>query len=524
MNAGAAYARPDAATDGGDVFDIFVVGGGINGCGIARDAAGRGFSVLLAEQNDLGSGTSSWSTKLIHGGLRYLEFYEFRLVREALAEREVLLRMAPHIIRPMRFVLPLDRGTRPTWLIRVGLFLYDHLGGRKLLPPTRRVDLASDPVGKPLQARFAKAFEYSDCAVDDTRLVVLNARDAADRGATIRTRTKVVAARREGPFWRITVREAGSSISEEVRAKVLINAAGPWVDQVLRDVAGQADARNVRLVQGSHIVVRKKFDDPRAYFFQNADGRIFFAIPYQENFTLIGTTDRDFTGDPKNARISDEEIDYLCAAADDYFRVPVRRDDIVWSFSGVRPLFDDGASKAQEATRDYVLKAEAPQDGGAALLDIFGGKITTYRRLAESMMEKVEGILGTHGKRWTAESTLPGGSFAPDGFEAGIEKLRAQYPFLEPQHARRLFRLYGTNAGRMLGQAKTPADLGIRFGADLSEAEVAYLMAHEWATCADDVLWRRTKLGLVLSKEEAAALEDWMQRAAASPAAAAAAE
>ncbi|MGB3645384.1 MAG: glycerol-3-phosphate dehydrogenase [Mesorhizobium sp.] len=492
------------------VYDVFVVGGGINGCGIARDAVGRGFSVFLAEMNDLASGTSSKATKLIHGGLRYLEYYEFRLVREALMEREVLWKNAPHIIWPMRFVLPYAKGLRPAWLLRLGLFLYDHIGGRKLLPATRTLDMRSDPAGKPLKPLFSKAFEYSDGWVNDARLVALNARDAADRGAVIRTRTKVVAARREGDHWLITLEDANGHETEQVRARLIVNAAGPWVDHVLTDVVGDKEAHNVRLVQGSHIVVAKKFDDPRAYFFQNKDGRIIFAIPYEDEFTLIGTTDRDFSGDPRTVEISDAEADYLCAAASEYFSQPVRRQDIVWSYSGVRPLYDDHASKAQEATRDYVLKAEG-DDGAPPIINAFGGKITTYRRLAESMLGKIEGFLGKRGAPWTADAPLPGGDFPQDGFEAEVKRLAADYPFLEASLARRLVRLYGTLARTLLGEAKTLADLGRDFGAGLYEAEVRYLIDREWARTAEDVLWRRTKRGLHFDDGQAAALENFMR-------------
>ena len=492
------------------IHDIFIVGGGINGCGIARDAAGRGFSVYLAEMNDLASGTSSGSTKLIHGGLRYLEFYEFRLVREALMEREVIWKNAPHIVWPLRFVLPHARGIRPAWMIRLGLFLYDHIGGRRLLPPTRTLDMRSDAAGRPLKKLFRRAFEYSDCWVNDARLVVLNARDAADRGATIRSRARVTRARREDGLWTVTVEDTATGGIATVRARLLVNAAGPWIDRVLAETVGEAGAHNVRLVQGSHIVIGRKFDDPRAYFFQNRDGRIIFAIPYETDHTLIGTTDRDYDGDPADVRITEGEIDYLCAAASEYFVEPVRRDDIVWTYSAVRPLYDDGASKAQEATRDYVLKAEAPE-GQAPLIDVFGGKITTYRRLAEHMMEKIEDFLGRRGAKWTAGAPLPGGDFAPDGFEAEVAALRAGYPFLEPAHAARLVRLYGTRARVLLGQARSAAELGRHFGADLFEAEIRYLMAHEWATTAQDVLWRRTKRGLRLTEAEAAALEDYMR-------------
>jgi glycerol-3-phosphate dehydrogenase len=497
--------------DEGPIYDVFVIGGGINGCGIARDAVGRGFSVILAEMNDLASGTSSGSTKLIHGGLRYLEHYEFRLVREALMEREVLWKMAPHIIWPMRFVLPFfSGGPRPAWMLRLGLFLYDHIGGRKLLPATKTLDMKRDPAGKPLKPLFSKAFEYSDGWVNDARLVVLNARDAADRGAVIRTRTKVVGARRAGDHWLMTM-EAADGHCEIVKARLVVNAAGPWVDHVLSAAVGQNDVHNVRLVQGSHIVVGRKFDDPRAYFFQNNDGRIIFAIPYEEDFTLIGTTDQDFHGDPHDVHISDGEIDYLCAAASEYFAKPVTRGDIVWTYSAVRPLFDDGASKAQEATRDYVLKAEAPA-GQGAIVNAFGGKITTYRRLAESMLEKIEEVLGKRGKSWTATAPLPGGDFPATGFDAQVAKLKAEYPFLDARFARRLTRLYGTRARSMLGLARSLGDLGRDFGGDLYEAEVRYLVEHEWAATAEDILWRRTKRGLKLSPEQAAALQAYLDR------------
>ncbi|TGV26148.1 glycerol-3-phosphate dehydrogenase [Mesorhizobium sp. M4B.F.Ca.ET.143.01.1.1] len=496
--------------DASPIHDIFVIGGGINGCGIARDAVGRGFSVFLAEMNDLASGTSSGSTKLIHGGLRYLEFYEFRLVREALMEREVLWKNAPHIIWPMRFVLPYAEGLRPAWLIRLGLFLYDHIGGRKLLPATKTLDMARDPAGKPLKPLFRKAFEYSDGWVNDARLVALNARDAADRGAIIRTRTKVVGARRDGDLWAIRLEDVRTGETEEVKARLLVNAAGPWVDHVLSATVGQNDVHNVRLVQGSHIVIAKKFDDPRAYFFQNKDGRIIFAIPYEEEFTLIGTTDRDYPGDPHEVKISDTEIDYLCAAASEYFAQAVERSDIVWTYSAVRPLYDDGASKAQEATRDYVLKSDGGE-GAAPIINAFGGKITTYRRLSESMLEKIEGFLGKRGKRWTADAPLPGGNFPATGFEAQVAKLKSAYPFLDQRLARRLTRLYGTLAQAVLGLAKSNADLGRNFGADLYEAEVRYLVQNEWALTAEDVLWRRTKRGLHLSREQAATLDEFMR-------------
>ncbi|RUW68674.1 glycerol-3-phosphate dehydrogenase, partial [Mesorhizobium sp. M4B.F.Ca.ET.049.02.1.2] len=383
-------------------------------------------------------------------------------------------------------------------------------GGRKLRPATKTLDMARDPAGKPLKPLFRKAFEYSDGWVNDARLVALNARDAADRGAIIRTRTKVVGARRDGDLWAIRLEDVRTGETEEVKARLLVNAAGPWVDHVLSATVGQNDVHNVRLVQGSHIVIAKKFDDPRAYFFQNKDGRIIFAIPYEEEFTLIGTTDRDYPGDPHEVKISDTEIDYLCAAASEYFAQAVERSDIVWTYSAVRPLYDDGASKAQEATRDYVLKSDGGE-GAAPIINAFGGKITTYRRLSESMLEKIEGFLGKRGKRWTADAPLPGGNFPATGFEAQVAKLKSAYPFLDQRLARRLTRLYGTLAQAVLGLAKSNADLGRNFGADLYEAEVRYLVQNEWALTAEDVLWRRTKRGLHLSREQAATLDEFMR-------------
>jgi glycerol-3-phosphate dehydrogenase len=489
--------------------DIFIVGGGINGCGIARDAVGRGYSVQLVEMNDLASGTSSWSTKLVHGGLRYLEHYEFRLVREALMEREILWGMAPHIIWPLRFVLPHHGGLRPAWLLRLGLFLYDHIGGRRRLPPTRTLDMRSDEAGAPLKPIFSRGFEYSDCWVNDARLVVLNARDAADRGAVIRTRSRLVAARPADGLWALTVEDSETGARRQIEARLVVNAAGPWVDDVLSAALGRNDVHNVRLVQGSHIVVRKLFEHDRCYIFQNADGRIIFAIPYENDFTLIGTTDLDYEGDPGKVAISEAEIDYLCAAASEYFVKPVKSGDVVWSYSGVRPLYDDGASKAQEATRDYVLKRDAVNDQ-PPLVNIFGGKITTYRRLAESMLEKIEELIGRKGRPWTKGMPLPGGDFEAGDFDGEVSRLRARFPFFGDLQARRLVRLYGTRANRILGNAKDIRDLGRHFGGDLYAAEVDYLMHEEWALSADDVLWRRTKDGLRLNAQERAELEGFI--------------
>jgi glycerol-3-phosphate dehydrogenase len=490
------------------LHDVLVVGGGINGCGIARDAAGRGFSVFLAEMNDLASGTSSLSTKLIHGGLRYLEHYEFRLVREALMEREVLWSNAPHIIRPLRFVLPHHKGLRPAWFLRLGLFLYDHLGGRKLLPATKTLDMRRDAAGKSLKPLFTKAFEYSDCWVDDARLVVLNARDAAERGAIIRTRAEVTGMHRADGLWHVEIHDHLQKATMQARARLVVNAAGPWVDKVASRISGTDGVHNVRLVQGSHIVVPKLFDHGRCYIFQNADGRIVFALPYERDYTLIGTTDRDFEGDPALAGITEAEKAYLCSAASEYFIRPVLSADIVRTYSGVRPLYDDGASKAQEATRDYVLKQEG--GAGAALINVFGGKITTYRKLAEAVLEEIEGVLGRRGRPWTARAALPGGDFPVDGFEAEVSGLIGDFAFLEEAHARRLVRLYGTGARQLLAGAQRKEDLGRCFGSDLFETEVRYLIAREWAMVADDVLWRRTKCGLKFSAAERDALVAFM--------------
>ena len=500
------------------IFDLAIIGGGINGCGIARDAAGRGNSVFLCEMNDLASGTSSWSTKLVHGGLRYLEYYEFRLVREALIEREILWKIAPHIIRPLRFVLPHHDGLRPAWLLRLGLFLYDHIGGRRLLPPTRSVDLRRDEVGKPLvPGRYTRGFEYSDCFVDDARLVVLTARDAAERGADIRTRTRAVEIVQRGGIWHVTIEGAVTHARSTIRARVLVNAGGPWVEQVLALGSGVNARAKVRLVQGSHIVVRKLYDHDRAYMFQNGDGRIVFVIPYQDDFTLIGTTDRDYHGDPSLVKASDEEIKYLCQSVDEYLARQVSPKDVVWAYSGVRPLYDDGASEAKSATREYVFELDTP--GGAALLSIYGGKITTHRRLAEEALEKLAPYLkgAKANEGWTSKAPLPGGDMEVLAVAGLAAELVRRYPFLDAAHANRLAHAYGTRAARVLGDAKSVGDLGRWFGATLTEAEVGYLISSEWARTAEDVIWRRSKLGLRLTSSEVAALDDWMSARASLP-------
>jgi glycerol-3-phosphate dehydrogenase len=493
------------------IFDLAIIGGGVNGCGIARDAVGRGNSVFLCEMNDLASGTSSWSTKLVHGGLRYLEYYEFRLVREALIEREILWQIAPHIIRPLRFVLPHHAGLRPAWLLRLGLFLYDHIGGRNLLPPTRSVDLTNDEVGQPLiPNRYTKGFEYSDCFVDDARLVVLTARDAADRGAQIHTRTRAIEIRQVDRIWRVTVENTVSGERRTINARALVNAGGPWVEDVLASGAGVNARAKVRLVQGSHIVARKLYAHDRAYMFQNSDGRIVFVIPYQDDFTLIGTTDRDFDGDPAKVKATAEEIKYLCDSVSEYLAKPVSPEDVVWTYAGVRPLYDDGASEAKAATRDYVFELDTP--GGAPLLSIYGGKITTYRRLAEEALERLSPYLRSALARqgWTAKSPLPGGDMDVSAVAELSAELKRNYAFLSSAHANRLAHAYGTRAAKWLGNAKSAGDLGQSFGATLTESEVKYLMASEWALTAEDIVWRRSKLGLRLSPAEIAAIDDWI--------------
>ena len=485
-------------------FDLAIIGGGINGTGIARDAAGRGLRVLLVEQNDLASGTSSASTKLIHGGLRYLEHGAVKLVREALVERERLLRLAPHIIRPLRFVLPAYPGPRSALLLRLGLFLYDRLGGREILPATRTLDLTHHVVGDPLKRRFRYGFEYSDCWVDDARLVVLNAIDAAERGATIRTRTRLTRAEREGD-WRLILNAQGRR--EVATARVLVNAAGPWVGIVNETVLRIEGAPRVRLVKGSHIVVPKLFDHDRGYIFQNSDKRVVFALPFCDDFTLIGTTDLEFKGELDAMAPSGDEIIYLCRAVSEYFREAVGPERVVWAFAGVRSLYDDGAGRPEDVTRDYYLALDE-KFREAPLLTVYGGKVTTYRKLAEAVMAKLSHFFQAHAP-WTADVPLPGGDFLWDALETRVAQTLRTWPFLREAEARRLVRAYGTRVDRVLGGAKNADELGPYFG-DLSGAEVRYLMQHEWAQTADDVLWRRSKLGLRLTTEQRAALARFM--------------
>jgi glycerol-3-phosphate dehydrogenase len=486
-------------------FDLAIVGGGINGAGLARDAAGRGLRVLLVEMNDLASGTSSASSKLIHGGLRYLEHGALRLVREALTEREVLLRMAPHVIRPMRFMLPPLPGRRAPLKLRLGLFLYDWLGARKLLPAARTVDLTHHMVGQPLQRKFRYGFEYSDCWVDDSRLVMLTARDAADRGAVIRTRTKLTRAER-GDMWELVLNSRGRR--DTARARVLVNAAGPWIGEVAENIIRMPLKKSVRLIKGSHIVVRRRFEHDTGYILQAPDGRVVFALPFAQDFTLIGTTDENFVGDLNAPAPDAKEILYLCDVMNQYFRDRVTPDELVWSFAGVRALYDDGAGKPEDVTRDYELVLDE-RSGTAPLLTIYGGKITTYRKLAEAAMQKIGPFFATR-PAWTAGSALPGGEFKPDDFYGVVAETISRWPFLSEPHARRLIRAYGLRVEQILGEAQSMDDLGERFTDDLTGAELRYLVENEWAETAEDVLWRRTKLGLKATPDERIAINQFI--------------
>jgi glycerol-3-phosphate dehydrogenase len=492
-----------------EIFDLAVIGGGINGAGIARDAAGRGAKVILLERGDLARGTSSASTKLIHGGLRYLEHYEFALVRESLIERERLWAIAPHIIWPLRFILPHQKGIRPAWLVRLGLFLYDHIGGRKLLPATRTVDLKTAPAGKPLRPEFVKAFEYSDCWVDDARLVVLNAIDAAEHAADIRTRSEVTHLERRDGLWHIQI-----SGQEPVLARAVANAAGPAVLDLLARTSGhdRTSDGTIRLVRGSHIVVRKMFDTPQAYFCQNPDGRIFFAIPYEDDFTLIGTTDADHKGSLDDIHATAEEIDYICASAGAYFKQAITAADVLYSFAGVRPLVDDGSGKPETASRGYHFELDVDADDAAPILSVFGGKITTYRHLAESAVERLAAHLPMlKGESWTLRQPLPGGDFPIDGANRLANDIQSEYPYLPDTLIHRWVRSYGTLIRSILSGVGTLADLGTDFGHGLYAVEVNYFMDREWARSAEDILWRRSKLGLRFSSAEIQKLEEYIK-------------
>jgi len=502
-------------------FDLVVVGGGVNGAGIARDAAGRGLKILLCERDDLAQGTSSRSGKLVHGGLRYLEYYEFRLVREALIEREVLLRAAPHIVWPMRFVLPHVPAMRPAWLVRLGLFLYDHLGGRRLLPGTRALDLRRAPEGRPLKPEYRKGFEYSDCWVDDARLVVLNALDAQAKGAEILTRTALVGARRNGRLWEVELEDRRDGSRRRVAARGLVNAAGPWVEQVLSRAVGLNSSRRVRLVKGSHLVMRKFWDGNQAYLLQNTDKRVIFVNPYEGDLALIGTTDIPVEGEPEQAAIEPAETDYLLGVLARYFSDPPGRADIVHSFSGVRPLYDDSAENPSAVTRDYVFDVEpkVPDAERAPLLSVFGGKITTYRKLAEHALDKLAPFFPGLGPAWTAAAAMPGGDLPDADFERWLGGFQAAHPWLPEPLARHYGRLYGSRAEALLGGAASLADLGRPFGSLLYEREAVFLIDHEWALTAADILERRTKHGLHLSPAEVDAFAAWLAARVQSPAA-----
>ncbi|HEV2552000.1 MAG TPA: glycerol-3-phosphate dehydrogenase [Stellaceae bacterium] len=486
--------------------DLLIVGGGINGVGIARDAAGRGLSVLLCEKGDLAGATSSASSKLIHGGLRYLEYGEFRLVREALREREVLLASARHIIRPLRFVLPHDRRSRPRWMIRAGLFLYDHLGGRRELPATETIDAAHHPFGAPLRQGVRTAFIYSDCWVDDARLVILAARDAKQRGATILTHTALIAARREDGLWRATLADAAGRHTP-VSARVLVNAGGPWVKDVLRRSGLEHRHAELRLVKGSHIVVPRLYEGEHAYLLQNDDRRVIFVLPFAEAFTLIGTTDVSYAGDPAQVATNAEEVDYLCRAVSSWFARPLERRQVIWTYAGVRPLHDDHAANAAAVTRDYLLDLDGE---GAPILSVFGGKITTHRRLAEHALEKLRGYFPAMGRPWTASARLPGGDLPEGGAPALAAMLVAEHPWLDRATAVRLAGNYGSLVRDLLAGAHRREDLGEDFGAGLAVREVDWLVNEEWARSADDILWRRSKLGLRFAPPEQQALARYL--------------
>ena len=489
-------------------FDLLIIGGGINGAGIARDAAGRGLKVLLVEKDDLAGHTSSASTKLVHGGLRYLEHYEFRLVRESLIERERLLAMAPHIIWPLRFVLPHDTGLRPKWLLRLGLFLYDHIGGRKILPPTRTVDLRAAPHGDVLEDRLVTGFEYSDCWVEDSRLVVLNAVDAAARGADIRTQTACVGLDRGKDVWTAKLLGRGGDTAT-VEAKIVVNSAGPWVDSVLGLAQPGRNHANLRLVKGSHLIFPKLFDHDVCYIFQNRDDRIVFAIPYEHDFTLVGTTDVAFSGDPGTIAISDAESRYICDAVNEYLRIDVRPDQAVSSYAGVRPLYEDEAASNSTVTRDYVFELD-DAEGGPPILSIFGGKITTYRKLAEHALRK----LGYRQPGWTASAPLPGGDMPAGGFAALVAQMAGRYPFLPQRTLVRLCRAYGSMLPVILGQATSAEGLGEEIATGVFEAELRHLAEREFACSAQDVLWRRSKLGLHLDASQQARIARWFEQRA----------
>jgi len=490
-------------------YDILIIGGGINGTAIARDAAGRGLKVLLCEKDDLASHTSSASTKLIHGGFRYLEYFEFKLVRESLIEREVLLRSAPHIIWPLRFILPYEKGLRPAWLLRLGLFLYDNMGGRKLLPPTKTINVHSSNRNGILKKHLGKGFEYSDCWVQDARLVVLNAMDAHERGAEIYTHTEVSNIGLSESGYTADITQNG--LSRTISAKAIVNSAGPWVEEVLYKIKRTQNTSGLRLVKGSHIVTKRLFEGDHAYIFQNKDQRIIFAIPYEGEYTLIGTTDNPYVDRAGKVEISDEEISYLCEAASEYFTTPITPVDVIWTYSGVRPLFDDQSENASAVTRDYVLKIEEFIPN-APFLSIYGGKITTSRKLADHALEKLSPFFNKMTEAWTRNSSLPGGDIPNANFDSFYDELSSAYPAIPNPILHHLARSYGTRIHKLL--ELSGFELGVHLGSVLTEAEVNYLMQFEWAKTADDVMWRRTKLGLHMSDDERENFRAWFDMTA----------
>ena len=508
---GSSGAPAGAGDTGSTTVDLLVIGGGINGTGIARDAAGRGLDVLLCEKDDLGAHTSSASTKLIHGGLRYLEQRELRLVRHSLQEREVLLRNAPHIIWPLRFVLPHHAGLRPWWMIRLGLLLYDHLGGRELLPPCASIDLQRHVSGRALKRGYRRGFEYSDCWVQDARLVVLNARDAHARGAEIRTRTECVSLARRSARWEAVLVDRTDGSRFTASARGVVNASGPWVGRTLGLEAGADSGHHVRLVKGSHVVVRRLFDHPNPYIFQGGDGRVLFAIPFEEDYTLLGTTDVEVEADPGPVAITPEEVDYICASANEYFETPVSPGDVAWTYSGIRPLFDDRTENASEVTRDYVLHLDR---GPAPLLSVYGGKITTYRRLAEQAVDLLAAPLACDARAWTRDAPLPGGDIPGADIGGFTERCAARYPWLPERLLRHYVRHYGTDIHTLLAGCASIDGLGEHFGAGLHAVEVDFLVEHEWARSPDDILWRRTKKGLTMSGEGERRLQEFLEAAA----------
>ena len=491
------------------VYDTFIVGGGINGCGIARDAVGRGYSVCLVEKNDIASGTSSSSSKLIHGGLRYLENFQFSLVRSSLKERDILIKMAPHIIKESRFLLPYHHGLRPVWMLRLGIFLYDNLYSSKYIKHSSYVDFASHPSQKTILDSYTKGFEYSDCIADDSRLTILNAVDVVNKGGVVKTQTKVINIEWKNNLWEIKTIDLLNNIENIFKAKIVINATGPWADKFLTDALKQKDVKNIRLVKGSHIVIKRLFKHNYSYIFQNDDGRIFFVIPWEEKFTFIGTTDVDFDEDIDNIAISNKEIEYLCKSANDYFKTPITKDDVISHWSGVRPLYDTGKKSAQKASRDYVIKMDKDYTN---LINIFGGKLTTFRKLSEDTMNIVETIIGKKNPAWTKNSYLFGGDFAINEKDIVIKKLQKKYSYLDLTYLQRLFNLYGTTIESILKDVTNIDDLGINFGEDLYQVEVDYLMRKEFARFAEDITQRRTKLYLLLTKDNLKYLETYMEK------------